>query len=351
MPTTTPPEPPPPPPGVVATGVGSWPGTDVREALRVVLGALTDAVPEGVVGMPYLPELPDRGPGGDLVGRAAHLLVDLPVDLQPHGWRLVDRPGRDAERTASWWRQDLDELAEALDGYAGRLKVQVGGPWTLASSLWLPMGDRVLSDPGATRDLAGSLAEGVADHVSAVRRLVPGADVVVQLDEPSLTAVTLGRIRSESGYRVLRTPEPAELVEALESVVGAARQAGAVQVVAHSCAPDVPLELLQRAGADAVSLDVSLLGAAGWERLGALLDAGVALWAGLLPTQGDRTAYPELVGQLTTRWRELGLPLRDLTGVALTPACGLAGSSPQAARTLTAATVDAAARLVEAAAG
>ena len=95
--------------------------------------------------------------------------------------------------------------------------MQAAGPWTLACSLWLPLGDRVLSDPGATRDLAGSLAEGVAEHVAAVRRLVPGAEVVVQLDEPSLTAVSLGHIRSESGYRVLRTPEPGELATALES--------------------------------------------------------------------------------------------------------------------------------------
>ncbi|GAA1177889.1 methionine synthase [Ornithinimicrobium humiphilum] len=333
-------------PRVVATGVGSWPGTDVREALRVVRGELADPAPEGVTGLPYLPELPARGPGSDLVGRSAGLLVDLPVDLQPQGWRLVDRPGRDAERTAAWWRQDLDELAEAFDGWTGPLKLQVGGPWTLAASLWLPLGDRVLSDPGATRDLTASIAEGVAGHVAAVRRLVPGADVVVQVDEPSLTAVSLGRIRSESGYRVLRTPSTGELVTSMASVVDAARGAGAVQVAVHSCAPDVPLHLLRQTGADAVALDVALLSTAGWERVAELLDAGVAVWAGLLPTDGDPQPGPR-VDAFVRRWRELGLPVRDLTGVTVTPACGLAGAAPEGARALTAGTVTAAARLAD----
>ena len=336
---------------VAATGIGSWPGGDVREALRVVRGELADTVPEGVAGLPYLPELPVRGPGADLVGRAAHLLVDLPVDLQPQGWRLVDRPGRDAERAGSWWRQDLDELAEVLDGYRGRLKVQVAGPWTLAAALWLPLGDRVLSDAGATRDLAGSLAEGAAQHVTTVRRLMPGAEVVVQVDEPSLTAVALGRVRSESGYRVLRTPEPGELTTGLQAVVEAARDAGAVQVAAHSCAPEVPLEVLRRAGVDAVSLDVSLLHRAGWEAVAGLLDAGVALWAGVLPTDGTTADPASVVERLARSWSDLGLPARQLEGVTLTPTCGLAGLTPDQARATTSGTVAAAARLAEVALG
>lgn len=336
--------------GVGATGVGSWPGTDVREALRVVRGELTTTAPEGVVGVPYLPELPARGPGADLLGRSAHLLVDLPVDLQPQGWRLVDRPGRDHDRTGAWWRQDLDELAEALDGYDGPLKLQVAGPWTLAAGVWLPLGDRVLSDPGASRDLAASLAEGVAGHVADVRRLVPGASVVLQLDEPSVTAVSRGRIRSESGYSVLRTPEPAELVGALGDVVDAARGAGAAHVVVHSCASDVPLDLLRRAGVDAVGLDTALLGRPGWEAVAGLLDVGVRLWAGVLPTD-EPGAAAAAVDRVLTPWRELGLPLVDLTALTVTPSCGLAGSTPEAARAVTATTTQVAARLAEAATG
>ena len=100
--------------------------------------------------------------------------MDLPVDLQPHGWRLVDSPGRDQRRAASWLRSDLDALAEAFDGYAGPLKVQVAGPWTLAASLWLPRGERALTDPGARREVVESLAAGVGDHLTAVRGGGPG---------------------------------------------------------------------------------------------------------------------------------------------------------------------------------
>lgn len=335
------------PPAVVATGLGSWPGTDVREALRVVRGELAGETPEGVMGMPYLPELPARGPGADMLGRAAHLLVDLPVDLQPQGWRLVDRPGRDHERTASWWRQDLDELAEALDGWTGPLKVQVAGPWTLAASLWLPLGDRVLSDRGATRDLAGSLAEGVAAHVADVRRLVPGAEVVLQVDEPMLTTVLLGRVRSESGFRVLRSPERGEVVTALRELL---EGSGAARTALHTCASEPPVDVLVQAGASALSLDVARLDRGRWEQVAVALESGTALWAGVLPTSGAALPPGEALEPLLTAWRELGLPQRDLVRVGITPSCGLAGATPEDARRTTAATVSTAARLAEVAA-
>ncbi|WP_131103774.1 methionine synthase [Ornithinimicrobium sufpigmenti] len=343
---------------MVATGIGSWPGHDVREALRVVRGELApDAAPDGVAALPYLPELPARGPGADMIGRTAQLLVDLPVDLQPQGWRLVDRPGRDAERARSLWRQDLDELAEVFDGYAGPLKVQVVGPWTMAAALWKSLGDKVLGDPGATRDLADSLAEGVGTHLRQVRSLVPGAQLVLQVDEPSLTAVRQGHIRSESGLRVLRTPEAEELVQLLARTVEGARTAGAVRVVAHSCAAGVPVEVFQQAGADAVSLDVTLLDRRGWEAVGALLDGGMSLWAGVLPVEGgadatsgrprgqerkERRDQRTRLEDLVRTWRELGLPLADLNRLGVTVPCGLAGLTPDTARRTTVATVRAA---------
>ena len=76
-----------------ASGVGSWPGTDVVDAVRTSFGEL----PEPHV--PYLPELPGRGPGADLIGRAAALLVDMPVDLQPVGV-AARRPARAATSAA-----------------------------------------------------------------------------------------------------------------------------------------------------------------------------------------------------------------------------------------------------------
>ncbi|MDQ4008739.1 MAG: methionine synthase, partial [Actinomycetota bacterium] len=143
--------------GGMATGVGSMPGEDVAEVVRVVLGELGD--------LPFLPELPARGAGATMTGRAVALLAGLGADLQPAGWRLTDAPGRDHRRARSLLAQDLDVLEERAQGYAGAFKVQVAGPWTLAATVERPRGDRLLADHGARRELAQSLAEGVGSHV------------------------------------------------------------------------------------------------------------------------------------------------------------------------------------------
>ena len=119
--------------------------------------------------LPHLPELPARGPGADMIGRSAGLLVELPVEVYAGRWRVAPRPGRDLRRARDLMERDLDQLAEQAEEYAGPIKVQAAGPLTLAASLELPIGGRLLRDPGAVRDLTGSLAEGLRAHVAAVR--------------------------------------------------------------------------------------------------------------------------------------------------------------------------------------
>lgn len=324
-----------------ATGVGSWPGEDPLEAARTVLGEL------GSGNLPFLPELPSRGPGADMTGRTAALLVDMPVDLQPMGWRLVDRPGRDLERARAFARADTDALAEAADGYVGPLKVQVAGPWTLASTVWLPRGERAAVDAGARRDLVDSLAQGVADHVATVRRLVPGADVVLQVDEPALPAVLAGRLPTASGWGRLPALDPAEAREGLRRVLDAA---GESRTAVHCCASDVPLALLRDTGAGALSVDVSLLRSSGWESVAVAVEAGVALWAGVVPTSGPVPATRDVTGAVRRPWHDLGLPVASLGDVVLSPACGLAASSPDDARARIGRCVEAADALAEVAA-
>ena len=309
----------------------------MRAALAIVRDLLTEPP-----GLPHLPELPGRGPGADLVGRGAALLTDLPTELQPHGWRLVDHPGREARQAASYLRSDLDDLAEAYDGYSGPFKIQVTGPWTLAASLWLARGERSLTDPGARRDLVGSLAHGVVEHLAAVRGAVPGAEPIVQLDEPSLPAVLEGHLPTASGFGVVRALDVVEAEQGLADVIAAIHAAGAGSVV-HSCAADVPVALLRRAGAEAVSLDISLLSTAAWEELGDAIDGGLRLWAGAVPTTpGPATeAWPDglptdsaVLDAVRRPWRGLGLPVGDLGQVLVTPTCGLAGASPDLARSV-----------------
>ncbi|WP_457252375.1 methionine synthase [Pedococcus sp. P5_B7] len=321
-----------------ATGIGSLPGTDVSEALRGVREILGDGH------LPYLPELPARGPGADMVGRTAALLVDLHVDLQPGGWRFVDRPGRDSSRAASLWHQDLDELAEVFDGYVGDLKLQVTGPWTLAAGIELNRGEKSLADRGALRDLVGSLAEGVRQHVAEVQRLVPGATVVVQVDEPSLPAVLAGRLPTISGYGHLRAVDPQTAMTGLRDVL-AAVPAGTATVV-HCCDPGIPLPLLRATGVGAVALDVTALSPARWESIAATVEDGVALYAGCLPTDGTGTVRS--ASDLVVRgWSDAGLAPRGLDALTATPACGLPGLTPEGAWRVQRAAVDVAAEWSE----
>ncbi|MFJ5062476.1 methionine synthase [Streptomyces nigra] len=321
-----------------ATGVGSLPGGDAREAAKTATRSFED--------FPFLAELPARGPGADMIGRTAGLLVELYARVEPSGWRLGDRPGRDTRRARSWLREDLDALEEFTQGYEGPLKVQAVGPWTLAAALELRNGEAALSDPGACRDLAASLAEGLREHLAEVGRRVPGARLVLQLDEPSLVAVLRGQVRTASGYRTHRAVDR-QIVEAtLRDVVGVH---GDGPVVVHSCAPDVPFALLRRAGAAAVSFDLSLLTERDDDAIGEAVEGGTRLFAGVVPGTDAPLSDPAgSVMGVRTLWRRLGLsPGLLAETVTITPACGLAGASPDYARRALAHCVQAARSLAD----
>lgn len=309
------------------SGVGSWPGESAREAIVTVRDLLTDA--DGL-GRPYLPELPARGPGADLIGRSAVLLADLAVDLQPSGWRFTDRPGHDQGRARSLWRQDLDELAEAYDGYAGPLKLQVAGPWTLAASIELNRGERSVTDEGARRDLVASLAEGVRRHVAEVRRLVPGAVITVQVDEPSVVAVLRGELPTASGYGRVRAVDRVEVAAGIREV----REAHDGDVVLHSCHPAAPVELLASTGVSALALDLTDASPQRWEQVAAAVESGTRLWAGVVPTTAP-TSSADAVRAATARvvdgFARVGLPTATLADVTVTPACGLPSLTPREA--------------------
>ncbi|WP_084960016.1 methionine synthase [Thermoactinospora rubra] len=311
-----------------ATGVGSHPGEDHLEALRVVFGELP--------GLPYLPELPARGVGADMIGRTASLLVDLPVEVQPSGWRLTGRPGRDHRRAVDHLARDLDGLEEVAHDYSGPLKLQVAGPWTLAAAVELPHGDKVLADAGAVRDLIQSLAQGVADHVATVRRRVPGiTEVVLQLDEPSLPAVLAGTVPTASGFGRLAAVEAWRVAESLRPFDAP---------VVHCCAPSVPISELRTAGVRGISLDASLLRRREEDAVGEAVEAGLLFFLGVVPGVDTRLPESSAVARPAVElWRRLGFPPDRLAGqVVLTPACGLAGASPRYARAALAACREAA---------
>jgi methionine synthase II (cobalamin-independent) len=303
-------------PAGAVTGIGSLPGTDPDEAARLVFGELPD--------LPHLAELPARGAGAEMIGRTAALLVDLPAEVVPSGWRLTARPGRDLRRAADYLSWDLDALEAQANGYEGALKLQLAGPWTLAAGLELPSGHKVLRDLGATRELAESLGEGLRNHLDEVRRRVPGAKLIVQLDEPSLPAVLAGRVPTPSGYGTVAALEETAAEQTLRAVLRIADTA-----VVHCCAPDVPIALLQRAGADAISLDAATLAPASNDALGEAIDAGLSVWLGVLPGRDSQITLDDARSRIRTLWQTLGFPPTLLAErVVPTPACGFADASP-----------------------
>lgn len=313
-----------------ATGVGSMPGTDPAAACAVVMGELPD--------FPFLPELPGRGAGADIIGRTAALLVDLPVETTPGGWKFAARPGRDSRRAASFLSFDLDAAQEAAEGYTGPYKVAVCGPLTLAARIEPARSlNPALADAGAVADLAASLAEGLAAHVAQVRGRIPGATVVVQVDEPMLPAVLAGRVPTASGLSALPALDEAAVSAALTPVLTATT----ALAVVHCCAPGTPFTLIKRAGAGAVSFDLATLRRADLDLLAEAADAGLGLLAGALPAdvvvRGTPASPPrpprDTAAAVVTLWRRMTLDPRQLAGqVVITPACGLAGLAPGDAR-------------------
>jgi methionine synthase II (cobalamin-independent) len=322
-------------PAGAATGIGSLPGTDIVGAVKTVLGELPD--------LPYLPELPARGPGADMIGRSAGLLQELPVELYAARWRVASRPGADARRTADLRERDLDTLADQAADYRGPLKLQTAGPWTLATNVELRTGGPMLRDLGAVRDLTTSLAEGLRDHLAEVAARLPGANLLLQLDEASLPAVLSGQVPTESGLRTLPAVERTTATEALRAVVDRV----GVPVVVHCCASDPPVGLLREAGAVGVALDLDLV--TDLDPLGEVLEAGLGLLAGAAPTRASPPPEPdELAGRVRGLWRRLGFPASQLPGqVVVTQACGLAGATPEYARAVLIACREAGRRLGE----
>jgi methionine synthase II (cobalamin-independent) len=309
----------------VATGVGSMPGDDQAwfdRAVRVVLDELPD--------LPYLPEVPGRGQTATMTGRALAVMSDLGADLQPAGWRLTDAPGIDHRRARSLLGQDLDGLEEQAQEYDGDFKIQVAGPWTLAATVEKPRGDKVLSDFGARRELAQALAEGVRDHVRDVRRRLPNVErLVVQVDEPALSAVLEGKVPTASGFGRHRVVHPPEASDTLGWVLAAIAEEGAEPWV-HTCAPGTPLGLLRGAGARGLSVDLSVLSAADHDVLAEALEAGESVALGVVPALEPDAAPTDVhVVESVLRWLDmLGLdPATIGSRLAISPTCGLAGAS------------------------
>ncbi len=315
-----------------ATGIGSWPGSSAREAAEIVVGELHT--------LTHLVELPDRGVGADLIGRAGALLVDISIDTGPRGYRVFGRRSAAARRSASLLEQDIDALEEAwekagLPGGGRAVKVQAPGPVTLAAGLELPNGHRAITDSGALRDLAASLAEGVAAHRARLARRLDST-VVVQLDEPFLPAALQGRLTGVTGLSAVHPVDDAVATGLLQDCVAKA----GTEVMVHCCSAGLPWKLLQRSTVHAVSVDATALKPVDLDGAGEFIEAGGAVMLGLVPStrpgSGDRRAPSvEEIAAAAARFTDgLSFPRSVLPErIGITPTCGLAGATGTWART------------------
>ena len=98
-------------PAPTSTGPGPMPGTDPREAARVVMGECHS--------LPFLPELPDRGPGADAIGRTlATLAASGEADQRDRGRQ--PQPGRQRVGAGRRRGQHGDHSRATLSGRPGQ---------------------------------------------------------------------------------------------------------------------------------------------------------------------------------------------------------------------------------------
>lgn len=311
-----------------ATAIGSLPGDDMAGAL----GAMS----EYFSGMIPVPELPGRGPGAGIIGRAAAVLEEIPVELDAAGWRVSDAADGSARSARATLRRDLDDLEEHMAGGPATVKFALCGPLSLAASLHLRRGEAVLADPSALRDVAASLALGQAELLGELRRRMPQVTWVWQIDEPSAPAVLAGRVPTQSGLHRHRPLEPQVAGRCTADLASALRAAGAAEIAWHCCAPGIPWQTLAGAGVDDALVDVDTLSDADRDHCAEWLEAGRALGLGLVPTAvRDRVSGVDaLLDRLVEAVRRIGVaPSLVADRAILTPACGLAGwSLPAASR-------------------
>ncbi|MGY4652279.1 methionine synthase [Mycobacterium sp. URHB0021] len=310
-----------------ATGIGSWPGTSARDAAEIVVGELHT--------LPHLVELPARGVGADIIGRSGALLIDIGIDTVPRGYRIASRRNAVTRRAVSLLDEDVDALEEAwekagLRGGTRTVKLQVPGPITLAAQLELPNGHRAITDGGALRDVAGSLAEGVSALRAQVARRLE-TPVVVQFDEPLLPAALAGRLTGVTSLTPVHPVDEPVGISLLDDYVSAVQ----ADVVLHSCAPELPWKILQRSTIQAISVDVSTLGPVDLDGIGEFVESGRTVLLGVVPTTAPpvRPSIEEVAKAAAAVTDRLGFPRAVLSErIGVTPACGLAGSTPEWAR-------------------
>lgn len=359
---------------VRASGLGSLPGTHMVDALNRVRGEL------GHPHLPFLPELPERGWRATTLARTLATLEGITAAGASYGWRLTHAgaPSRELALATATYASDLNALADVVGREAASyktapegsmqspphppvFKIQLTGPYTLAASVYLPNGERAISDRAALRDLRESLLAGLGESLKTVRQALDNrqARVCVQFDEPYLQRIIDGAIPTVSGFRRIPSIPAPKVLEGLGVCAQACAAYGAQPVInlldsvcgaqtvglkhsdvlrlAHVLdASFTSSESVTAHDVPGIIVDPQVTGTGAFmgtdpgdprrfEHIAALLDEGVQVW---LPVITDAPAADD-AHTLWGTWREVGLGAKELNRITLTehPRTGFTGES------------------------
>lgn len=344
-------------PLVRASGRGDFPGDDLADAMSRVEGEL------GAPHLPFLPHLPALGWRSTPLARTLAVCEGLAFDGASFGWRMVHSGSRGARESAlaqDRLLSDINLLADRVGAQKKRFgsgqdtapvyKIQLVGPLTLAASIYLPGGERVISDAGASRDLLESFLEGLERWAESLREALqaPQALIAVQLDESEFQRLMEGTIPTVSGFRSLAALQPHYYQQVYRRVAERFAELNLqliLDIDGTALKPVQELKLLTppRPALDAVELlkAMQVEGAApcalllhpdrarlkgpgmlqvpplsdprSWEPVAQLLDANAQLWLPVVTS----ARVPDQVRRLYSLWREVGLEPMQLSAVGL----------------------------------
>jgi len=345
-------------PPVRASGLGDFPGDDLGEAMSRVEGEL------GAPHLPFLPHLPALGWRSTPLARTLAVCEGLAFDGASFGWRMVHSGGRGARESAlaqDRLLSDINLLADRVgaqkkrftssaEGSAAVYKIQLVGPLTLAASIYLPGGERAISDAGASRDLLESFLEGLERWMGSLREAlqVPRALIAVQREESEFQRLLEGAIPTVSGFRSLPALQPHYYQQVYRRVAERFVELNLqliLDVDGTALKPVQELKLLTqpRPALDALALlkAMQVEGAApcalllhpdrarlkgpgmlqvpplsdprSWEPVAQLLEAQAQLWLPVVTS----ARVPDQVRRLYSLWREVGLEPTQLNALGL----------------------------------
>lgn len=306
---------------VRCTGLGEWDGTDILDASTRIRGEL------GSPHLPYLPELTERGYAATRLARTISCLEGLEADGASFGWRIVSGRAVESERARALFSSDINALADVVgkESSAGHsFKVQFCGPLTLASSLYLPNGERAISDKGATRDIRDALIAGISSWIELLKEAVPGEQVICQFSEPLAAAALQGKLLTASKFRTLAPVEPHvldESVEMLKSELSALQVKIAISDLAREYHSKVT------ASADAIAINTAEFAEHDWEDVARVVESGTEVWLGAADPQ-RYVPVADAAQKIWRAWRNVGLLASSLASMNLTESSSLQRVNP-----------------------